>query len=135
VSGGELFMVNKSSPAKQAAAWQFLKFLDQPESLTTWAIGTGYLPIRKSSAESAAMQQYWQQNPEFKVAYDQLATGPTTVATSGSVIGNYTGARDAMRDAENSMFLNGTDPKTALKNAAKNATVAVDDYNSKLGVG
>jgi sn-glycerol 3-phosphate transport system substrate-binding protein len=135
VSGGELFMVNKSSPEKQAAAWQFLKFLDSTESLTTWAIGTGYLPIRKSSANSSAMQQYWQQNPEFKVAYDQLATGPTTVATSGSVIGNYTGVRDAMRDAENTMFLNGTNPKTALTNASKNATSAIDDYNSRLGVG
>ncbi len=134
VSGGELFMVNKSSAAKQAAAWKFLKFLDQPESLTTWAIGTGYLPIRKASATSSEMQQYWTQNPAYKVAYDQLASGPTTVATSGSVIGNYTGARDAMRDAENSMFLTGTDPKTALANAAKNATAAIDDYNSKLGV-
>jgi sn-glycerol 3-phosphate transport system substrate-binding protein len=135
VSGGELFMVNKSSAAKQAAAWKYLKFLDQPDSLTTWAIGTGYLPIRKASADSAAMQQYWQQNPAFKVAYDQLSTGPTNAATSGSVIGNYTGARDAVRDAENSMFLQGTDPKTALQNAGKNATSAIDDYNSKLGVG
>jgi sn-glycerol 3-phosphate transport system substrate-binding protein len=135
VSGGELFMVNKSAPEKQAAAWEYLKFLDSTESVTTWAIGTGYMPIRKSSAASSDMQQYWQQNPEFKVAYDQLANGPTTVATSGSVIGNYTGARDAMRDAENSMFLNGTSPKTALKNASKNATGAIDDYNQKLGVG
>ena len=135
VSGGALFMVTKSAPEKQAAAWKFLKFLDSTESLTTWAIGTGYIPIRKSSADSAEMQQYWQQNPEFKVAYDQLATGPITVATSGSVIGNYTGVRDAMRDAENSMFLEGTDPKTALKNASKNATTAIQDYNSKLGVG
>jgi sn-glycerol 3-phosphate transport system substrate-binding protein len=135
VSGGELFMVNKSSAAKQAAAWKYLKFLDQPDSLTTWAIGTGYLPIRKASADSTAMQQYWQQNPGFKVAYDQLATGPTNPATSGSVIGNYTGARDAVRDAENSMFLQGVDPKTALKAAGKNATSAIDDYNSKLGVG
>ena len=47
VQGGELFMVNKSAPAKQAAAWQFLKFLDEPENMTTWAIGTGYIPIRK----------------------------------------------------------------------------------------
>src|SRR3954454_4498907 len=39
VSGGSLYMVNKSSAAKQAAAWKFLKFLDQPDSLTTWAIG------------------------------------------------------------------------------------------------
>jgi sn-glycerol 3-phosphate transport system substrate-binding protein len=135
VSGGELFMVNKSSKEKQAAAWKFVKFLDSTESLTTWAIGTGYLPIRKAAADSSAMQQYWQQNPEFKVAYDQLATGPITVATSGSVIGNYTGVRDAMRDAENSMFLEGTDPKTALKNASKNATTAMQEYNAKLGVG
>jgi sn-glycerol 3-phosphate transport system substrate-binding protein len=134
VSGGELFMVNKSSPAKQAAAWKYLKFLDQPDSLTTWAIGTGYLPIRKGAADSAAMQQYWAQNPSYKVAYDQLASGPVNVATSGSVIGNYTGARDAVRDAENSMFLEGKDPKSALKDAGSNATSAIDDYNSKIGV-
>jgi sn-glycerol 3-phosphate transport system substrate-binding protein len=135
VSGGALFMVNKSSPEKQAAAWKFVKFLDDPANMTTWSIGTGYMPIRKSSASSPEMQQYWAQNPEFKIAYDQLATGPVTIATSGSVIGNYTGVRDAMRDAENSMFLNGTDPKTALKDASKNATSAIQDYNSKLGVG
>jgi sn-glycerol 3-phosphate transport system substrate-binding protein len=133
VSGGALYMVNKSSPAKQAAAWNFLKFLDQPDSLTTWAIGTGYLPIRKASADSAAMQQYWDQNPAYKVAYDQLVSGPTNVATSGSVIGNYTGARDALRDAENSMFLEGKDPKSALKEAASNATAAIEEYNAKIG--
>ena len=130
-----LRLVNKSSSAKQAAAWEFLKFLDSTGNDAAWAIATGYMPIRKSSANSSEMQQYWQANPEFKVAYDQLATGPTNVATSGSVIGNYTGARDAMRDGENSMFLNGTDPKSALKSASKNATSAIDDYNSKLGVG
>ena len=57
------------------------------------------------------MQQYWAQNPGYKVAYDQLLNGPNNVATSGSVIGNYTGARDALRDAENSMFLQGTGPE------------------------
>jgi sn-glycerol 3-phosphate transport system substrate-binding protein len=135
VSGGELFMVNKSAPAKQAAAWKFLKFLDDPANMTTWAIGTGYVPIRKASASSSEMQQYWQTNPDYKIAYDQLLNGPTNVATSGSVIGNYTGARDALRDAENTMFLNGTDAKTALNDASKNATAAIQDYNSKIGVG
>ena len=135
VSGGALYMVNKSAPAKQAAAWKFLKFLDDPANMTTWAIGTGYLPIRKSSASSTEMQDYWTQNPQYKVAYDQLLDGPTNVATSGSVIGNYTGARDALRDAENTMFLDGKSPKDALNDAAKNATAAIQDYNSKLGVG
>jgi len=133
VSGGELFMVNKSAPEKQAAAWEYLKFLDDTANMTKWAIGTGYLPIRKSSAASADMQAYWAQNPYYKVAYVQLVNGPTNVATSGSVIGNYTGVRDAMRDAENAMFLNGTAPKTALKDASDKATAAMQDYNSRIG--
>jgi sn-glycerol 3-phosphate transport system substrate-binding protein len=135
VSGGSLYMVNKSAPAKQAAAWQFLKYLDSTENMTTWAIDTGYIPIRESSAKSSQMQAYWAANPFYKVAYDQLLNGPTNVATAGSVIGNYTGVRDAVRDAENSMFLNGTDPKAALGSAQTDASAAMDDYNSRLGVG
>jgi hypothetical protein len=42
--------------------------------------------------------------------------------------------RDAIRDAENSMFLNGTDPKRALEDAASDANAAIEDYNSKLGL-
>jgi sn-glycerol 3-phosphate transport system substrate-binding protein len=133
VSGGSLYMVNKSEPEKQAAAWRFLKYLDSPETMTKWAIGTGYLPILEESANSAEMQAYWEANPFYKVAYDQLLEGPTNVATAGSVIGNYTGTRDAIRDAENSMFLEGTAPRTALQNAAKNATAAMEDYTSRLG--
>ena len=131
--GGELFMVNKSAPEKQAAAWEYLKFLDQPENVTDWAIATGYLPIRKSSAASSAMQQYWQQNPGFKVAYDQLLAGKDTTASSGSMIGDNKGVRDEVRNAQEDMFLNGTPPKDALATAAKNATAAIDDYNARIG--
>jgi sn-glycerol 3-phosphate transport system substrate-binding protein len=134
VSGGALYMVNKSKPEKQAAAWKFLKFLDEPANMTAWAIGTGYIPIRESSAASPEMTAYWAQNPTYKVAYDQLLSGPTNAATSGSVIGQYTGVRDSVRDAENSMFLQGKDPKAALKDASSNATTAIQDYNSKLGL-
>jgi sn-glycerol 3-phosphate transport system substrate-binding protein len=130
--GGELFMVNKSSPEKQAAAWQYLKFLAQPENVTAWAIATGYMPIRKSSAASSEMQRYWQQNPGFEVAYDQLLSGRNTTASAGSVIGENKGVRDAVRDEQNSMFLNGTSPKDALATAAKDATAAIDDYNRRI---
>ena len=138
VSGGELFMVNKSAPEKQAAAWQYLKFLDSPESLTTWAIGTGYLPIRKASAdEQRRCSTTGSRTRRSRSPTTSSLNGPTTVATSGSVIGNYTGARDAVRDAENSMFLNGTDPKAALKEASKNATAAIAglQHEARRGLG
>ena len=135
VSGGALYIVNKSSPEKQAASWQWEKFLDDTASQATWAVGTGYVPIRKSAAQSKTMQDFWAQNPYYKIAYDQLLEGPVSPSTAGSVIGNYVGVRNAVRDGENDMFLNGTAPDAALKTAASNATAQIKDYNERLGVG
>jgi sn-glycerol 3-phosphate transport system substrate-binding protein len=134
VSGGSLYIVKQSSAARQAAAWQFAKYLNDPETQATWAVGTGYVPIRESAADSKVMTDYWAANPEFKVAYDQLLNGPTNSATAGSVIGNYLEVRDAVRDGENSMFLEGTAPNAALKSAASTATNEIDDYNGRVGV-
>ena len=132
VSGGALYMLNRSAPAKQAAAWKYLKFLDRPDNVATWAIDTGYVPIRRTAAASAPMRAFWKQHPEYEVAYDQLANGPVTIATSGALIGNYTGVRDAVRAAENQMFLQGRNPRDALETAAQNATKAIADYDDRL---
>ena len=133
VSGGALYLVNKSKPEKQEAAWRFLKFLDDTAQQATWATGTGYVPIRKSTASSQVMQDFWTKNPYYKVAYDQLLSGSNDAASSGSVIGDYVGVRNAMRDAENTMFLEGKSPADALKSAASNANSVIQDYNSRVG--
>ncbi|MEX2099791.1 MAG: ABC transporter substrate-binding protein [Acidimicrobiia bacterium] len=133
VSGGAMFMVNKSAPEKQAASWQYLKFLDSAESQATWAVGTGYVPITKTAAASKTVTAFWAANPEFKVAYDQLLAGKDTPAAAGAVIGTSQLVNDIVRDAENSMFLGGTAPKTALKDAATKATAAMKDYNTRIG--
>jgi sn-glycerol 3-phosphate transport system substrate-binding protein len=133
VQGGALYMVNKSAPEKQAAAWQYLKFLDTPESQATWAVGTGYLPIVQKAAALPAVKDFWTQNPGYEVAYDQLLKGVNTPATAGAVIGPYKDVIDAVRDAENSMFLEGTSPDSAAKSAADNASAAIADYNQRIG--
>lgn len=133
VGGAAFYIVNKSSPAKQAAAWEYLKFLDTPQSQATFAAATGYVPIRKSSITLPAIQQLWAKIPGYKVAYDQLVTGPSNTATAGPVIGDYQGVRDAVRNSWESMFSNGVAPAAALAAAAKNATAAIQAYNARVG--
>jgi sn-glycerol 3-phosphate transport system substrate-binding protein len=135
VQGGGLFIVNKSPAEKQAAAWEFLKFLDSPQSQATWAVGTGYLPIVKKAADSAAVKDFWAQSPGYEVAYDQLLKGVNTPATAGGVIGAYKAVDDALRDAEASMFLNGKSPDAAVKAAADASTAAIADYNQRVPAG
>ena len=37
-----------------------------------WALGTGYLPIRKSAAQDARMQAFWEEWPYNKAPFDCL---------------------------------------------------------------
>ena len=131
VGGAANYIVKKSAPEKQAAAWQFAKFLNDPESQAEWSVGTGYVPIRQSAANMPQVQQQWAQSPGFKVAYDQLVGGVANVATAGPVIGDYQGVRDVVLDSEQQMF-NGMSPSAALKLAKQNANGKIEEYNSRV---
>jgi sn-glycerol 3-phosphate transport system substrate-binding protein len=133
VGGAALYISNKSSAAEKAASWEFLKFLNTPETQADWGASTGYVPIRESSVDLPAIQDRWAEIPGFKVAYDQLLTGVENTATAGPVIGDYQGVRDSVLDAIESMLTQGTKPKAALKDAKKAGDAKMEDYNTRIG--
>jgi len=132
--GSALYISNKVPPAQQAAAWQYIAYLDTPASQATWAAGTGYIPIRKSSAKTATVQKLWTTNPGFKVAYEQLVNGATTPATAGAVIGPFPTVRTAELTAEKNMYTHGMSPAAALKTLTQQVNAALTSYNERLGV-
>jgi sn-glycerol 3-phosphate transport system substrate-binding protein len=132
VGGGALYIVKKSAPEKQAAVWQYLKFLDDPQTQADFAAGTGYVPIRKSSVDLPAIKNLWATTPGYKVAYDQLISGKDDIATQGPVIGAYQAVRDAVLAGEQEMFTQGKAPADALKSAAQTSDAAMQDYNSRV---
>jgi sn-glycerol 3-phosphate transport system substrate-binding protein len=132
VGGGALYIVKRSAPEKQAAVWEYLKFLTTPESQAEWGAGTGYVPIRESAVDLPAIQNLWRETPGYKVAYDQLLSGVDDIATQGPVIGAYQAVRDAVLAGEQQMFTQGTSPAAALNSAANQSNSAMQEYNSRV---
>ena len=83
--------------------------------------------------QAQQVRDLWAKSPGYKVAYDQLLKGRNNAATAGAVIGPAPAVADIVRDAENSMFLEGTKPAQALKDAAAKTTAAIADYNQRIG--
>jgi sn-glycerol 3-phosphate transport system substrate-binding protein len=133
--GSGLWISKKSSPAAQAAAWTFINFMTSSTSQATWSAGTGYIPLRTSSAQSSTIQNLWATTPEYKVAYTQLTSGIQSAATAGAVLGPYGSVRTALVAAENSMFVNGVSASSALSTAQSQSNKLITDYNQRLGVG
>ncbi|MBN1776653.1 MAG: ABC transporter substrate-binding protein [Clostridiales bacterium] len=71
-AGTNLTMFAKD-PAKQAAAWEYIKFLTSTESTVYWAMNTGYLPIRQSGFESDEFQAYMETSVVARACYAQTA--------------------------------------------------------------
>ncbi|MGZ8752015.1 MAG: ABC transporter substrate-binding protein [Acidimicrobiia bacterium] len=130
---GSLYIVKRSDAAHRAAAWRFIKYLVAPEQLIRLHLETGYVPIRKSVADSPAVQARWAQEPNYRTSYDQLLNGPTTLATTGPVIGDFAGVRAAVVDGITSMLAGGTSPRAALAATQREADAVIRDYNERVG--
>ena len=79
--GAGLSIMANSSAEKQEAAFKYMAFATSPEITTFWSRTTGYMPVRKSAAESEEMQTFYEDNPNFQTAVEQLPlTEPQDVA-------------------------------------------------------
>ncbi|WP_051914046.1 ABC transporter substrate-binding protein [Thermorudis peleae] len=72
-TGGAGLAILKDRPREvQQAAFRYVAFATSPEMTTFWSQSTGYMPVRTSAIEGAAMQQFYPQHPNFKTAVTQL---------------------------------------------------------------
>jgi len=140
VGGAAMWLDAETTDEERAASWDFLVWLTEPEQQATWHAGsenlpgTGYVPIRKSAIELAVVTDLWAEEPEFRVAYDQLVTGAETVATAGPVIGNHAQVRQrAIVPALERMYIQGQDPAAALAQAKSEADAIIADYTRRIG--
>lgn len=76
IGGGNICLISEGNSDEQIkAAWEFAQFLMSDEMVTLNTQKTGYVPVTKSVADYDGMKTFWQDNPFYKVAYDQVSTG------------------------------------------------------------
>lgn len=74
IVGGEYLAIFKQSKHPDAA-WEFIKWMIQPETQAMWAMKSGYLPIRHAALNVPEFKAYLDKNPNFKVFVEQMEYG------------------------------------------------------------
>lgn len=64
--------VFKSNPQKQLAAWQFIKYFTSTAVNADWSTASGYLPIRKSAANTDVVKAQFEKVPSYRVAVNDI---------------------------------------------------------------
>lgn len=133
VGDGALWIPSASSKVKRAAAWTFAEYLLSAKQQAGLAVAGGYAPIRVDATKDPKLVALWKDQPAYRVAYDQLLAGRVTTANVGSLIGDYQGVRDALRDGMIRMLRNGDSVDTATSQAKAQADIAIQEYNDRVG--
>jgi sn-glycerol 3-phosphate transport system substrate-binding protein len=129
LGGASLWIIDRASTAEQRGAWEFMKFVSQPEQQALWYSDTGYFPTRLEAYDLPAAQQRLADFPQFRTAVDQVRASPDTPATSGALVGPFNRVRERVTDAFERVLGAGVDPKEALESAAEGAEDDMKEYN------
>ncbi|KSU60989.1 glycerol-3-phosphate ABC transporter substrate-binding protein [[Bacillus] enclensis] len=128
IGGASLWMSKGISEEKQEAAWEFMKYLQTPESQAKWHIGTGYFAINPAAYDEDIVKQEWEKYPQFKVTVDQLQQTKPSVATQGALISVFPESRQQVVTALENLY-QGTDPQEALDQAVEGTNRAIEIAN------
>jgi multiple sugar transport system substrate-binding protein len=112
-AGGNVAMMLAKDPAKQKAAWEYIKFATGPVGATIMVKGTGYFPANAIPAKDPKMLgDFYAQNPNHRVAIGQLPAMTAWYAFPGE---NGLKITDVIKDHLQSVVNQSAKPEDALK--------------------
>ena len=137
IGGAALWLLDSGDDAENAAAWEFMKFVAEEDQQVEWHIGTGYFSVRADAQDNAELAAFWDENPNFLRALDQLLTTNTTLADGspnyavlGGRAGPFPAIRNILKDAYARVLDDGWTAQEALDEAVEKSNQELADYNT-----
>ena len=121
-AGNDLGVFSSATEEEQQAAIAFMAFLLEPENTATWAIETGYVPIRRSALEVEEYKTYLEENPRAQAANLELEYGMSSPSFVGS--GEY---RNNLLEALDSILVNDADIQDSLTQLEESTQAILDE--------
>lgn len=116
VSGGATMMIFAKDPAKQAAAWEFIKFAAGPIGQTIMVRRIGYMPSNQIAVDTPELLgDYYRNNPNMRTAISQLSRTTPWLGFPGE---NSLKAIQVIYDNMEAVVAGKATPEVALRRSA-----------------
>lgn len=127
IGGGSLWALNNEDAGKQAAVWDFVKFLVSAESQAYWNAQTGYFPVTVAAHEEPVFQENIAAYPQFQTAIDQLHD--SSPESAGALLSVFPEARTIVETEIENMINNNVPPADTVVKIADNINKSIEEYN------
>jgi sn-glycerol 3-phosphate transport system substrate-binding protein len=124
--GGNFYLSKKSTPAQQAAALKFVKWITAPQRAADWGIATGYVAVRPDAWETVELRKYAAGFPAATVARDQLEFSVAELSTHENQR-----VTKALNDGLQAALTGTKTPEAAMKDAQREADRILKPYRGR----
>ena len=128
IGGGCLWALAGFTEEEYDAIWRFYQFLSGTDQSILWHKETGYFPATNVAVEALEAEGWFEDNPNFSTAFDQILAGNNTPAAQGVILGDFVTIRDIIGAAIEEAVVNGRDPEEALDDAVEEINSLLADY-------
>lgn len=132
VGGASIWMTGGHPDEEMQAAKDFVLWFTNTENAIRWHKATGYFPIRNSAVEVLEIENWFELNPAYQAAFDQLLETKPVRATQGALIGAFPEVRTIIEQAVEKVLAGQATVDEALEAAKAEADKAVEDYNKSV---
>lgn len=124
--GTNIGIFSKVPAEEQEGAWEFIKFLLEPESVAKWSMDTGYVPVSHSALNLPKMKEFFEKNPNYGAAasvLDDLMFEPRHIY--------WESTRKAVEQSVAAVLSGTSTPEAALKEARRMTQLIIDSESNR----
>lgn len=129
MGGPAWYLTSTTAPEVQAAAWDFMTFMNGEHAQTKMLVDGSYLPYRTAVSDTPEAQAFYNGSLAgkwLKIANDQVQT--IDPQFPGPLIGPYYETRVALVNAMTNLLLKGASPEDAVAGAQRDIDRALEQY-------
>lgn len=132
MGGDAWYVMSTTSEEVQAAAWDFMRFMNSPAAQAQNLLGGSYMPWLAAANEDPEVAAYYAGDGGIAGAWLKLANdlvGAIDPTFPGPLIGPYDEFRDAIEEALDRLVFGDATPEEALAGAQEAVDAALERYN------
>jgi sn-glycerol 3-phosphate transport system substrate-binding protein len=129
IGGGSLWVPSALSDPKKQAAGEFLAWITQPEQQARWHRNSGYFPVSQGAIDQLTSDGWFEDNPNFSTAFEQLQDTNDTPATRGAVMGVWPKARTINSETSVSILNGKLSVEEGLSKMDRDVQKALEGYS------
>ncbi|MDA4893800.1 ABC transporter substrate-binding protein [Streptomyces sp. MS2A] len=124
ISGADIWVLfDHKDPNREHWSYEFMKWLTAPEQDVRWNVVYGNLPLRESEVDSPEFQKQVAEMPGIEI----MAANSANATIPRPTVPGYVKLSEAVGTAISQVLQGQAEPKAALKEAAEEATAALED--------